>query len=140
MWSPMRIERLRCDRARGPVCGDVPRGVAVLPRRDGQLSVTHAERPRAACSHEPTANERRCSWTRRSATVERMTIQRMEHVGIAVDDLEAAKPFFVELGLELQGEGQVEGGWVDRVVGLEGVRVECAMVETPRTATDGSSW
>ena len=60
-----------------------------------------------------------------------MTIQRMEHVGIVVDDLEAATAFFVALGLELQGEGQVEGGWVDRVVGLEGVRVEYAMVETP---------
>jgi catechol 2,3-dioxygenase-like lactoylglutathione lyase family enzyme len=55
----------------------------------------------------------------------------MEHVGIVVDDLEAAKAFFVELGLKLQGEWQVEGGWVDRVVGLQGVRVEYAMVETP---------
>ena len=48
-----------------------------------------------------------------------------------VDDLEAATAFFGELGLKLQGEGQVEGGWVDRVVGLEGVRVEYAMMETP---------
>jgi catechol 2,3-dioxygenase-like lactoylglutathione lyase family enzyme len=38
---------------------------------------------------------------------------------------------FVELGLKLPGEGTVEGGWVDRVVGLEGVRAEIAMVETP---------
>lgn len=60
-----------------------------------------------------------------------MTIQRMEHVGIVVDALAAARAFFVELGLKLQGEGQVEGGWVDRVVGLEGVRVEYAMMETP---------
>jgi catechol 2,3-dioxygenase-like lactoylglutathione lyase family enzyme len=60
-----------------------------------------------------------------------MTIQRMDHVGIVVDDLAAAKAFFVELGLELQGEGSVEGDWVDRVVGLEGVRAEIAMVETP---------
>lgn len=60
-----------------------------------------------------------------------MTIQRLEHVGIVVDDLESATAFFLELGLTLQGEGQVEGGWVDRVVGLEGVRVEYAMVETP---------
>ena len=59
-----------------------------------------------------------------------MTIQRMEHVGIVVDDLAAATAFFVELGLKLQGEGPVEGGWVDRVVGLEGVRVEVAMLET----------
>ena len=49
-----------------------------------------------------------------------MTIQRMDHVGIVVDDLAAATAFFVELGLKLQGEGSVEGGWVDRVVGLEG--------------------
>jgi catechol 2,3-dioxygenase-like lactoylglutathione lyase family enzyme len=60
-----------------------------------------------------------------------MTIQRMDHVGIVVDDLAAATAFFVELGLELQGEAEVEGGWVDRVVGLEGVRAEIAMLETP---------
>jgi catechol 2,3-dioxygenase-like lactoylglutathione lyase family enzyme len=60
-----------------------------------------------------------------------MTVQRMEHVGIVVDDLAAATAFFVELGLKLQGEGRVEGGWVDRIVGLEGVRAEVAMVETP---------
>lgn len=51
-----------------------------------------------------------------------MTIQRMGHVGIVVDDLAAATAFFVELGLELQGEWQVEGEWVHRIVGLEGVR------------------
>jgi catechol 2,3-dioxygenase-like lactoylglutathione lyase family enzyme len=60
-----------------------------------------------------------------------MTIQRIEHVGIVVDDLAAATAFFVELGLELQGDRPVEGGWVDRVVGLEGVRAEIAMVQTP---------
>ena len=60
-----------------------------------------------------------------------MTIQRMDHVGVVVDDRAAATAFFVELGLKLQGEGPVEGGWVDRVVGLEGVRAEIAMVETP---------
>jgi catechol 2,3-dioxygenase-like lactoylglutathione lyase family enzyme len=64
-------------------------------------------------------------------TIEHMTIQRMDHVGIVVDDLAAATEFFVELGLNLQGEGSVEGGSVDRVVGLEGVRAELAMVETP---------
>jgi catechol 2,3-dioxygenase-like lactoylglutathione lyase family enzyme len=60
-----------------------------------------------------------------------MAIQRMDHVGIVVDDLAAATAFFLELGLELQGEGLVEGDWVDRVVGLEGVRAEIAMLETP---------
>jgi catechol 2,3-dioxygenase-like lactoylglutathione lyase family enzyme len=60
-----------------------------------------------------------------------MTIRRMEHVGIVVEDLAAATAFFLELGLKLQGERGVEGRWVDRVVGLEGVRAEIAMVETP---------
>ena len=60
-----------------------------------------------------------------------MTIQRLENVGIVVDDLAAATEFFVELGLELLGEGPVEGDWVDRVVGLEGVRVDVAMLQTP---------
>ncbi|MCA1702575.1 MAG: VOC family protein [Actinobacteria bacterium] len=59
-----------------------------------------------------------------------MTVQRMEHVGIVVDDLAAATAFFVELGLELQGEWPAEGDWVDRIVGLEGVRVDAAMMET----------
>jgi catechol 2,3-dioxygenase-like lactoylglutathione lyase family enzyme len=43
----------------------------------------------------------------------------MDHVGIVVDDLAAATDFFVELGLVLQGQGTVEGRWVDRIVGLE---------------------
>jgi catechol 2,3-dioxygenase-like lactoylglutathione lyase family enzyme len=60
-----------------------------------------------------------------------MTIQRMDHVGIVVDDLADAVAFFVELGLELQGEVPVEGDWVDRVVGLEGVRAQIAMLRTP---------
>jgi catechol 2,3-dioxygenase-like lactoylglutathione lyase family enzyme len=60
-----------------------------------------------------------------------MTLQRMDHVGIVVDDLAAATEFFVELGLEPQGDGSVEGGWVDRIVGLEGVQVDFAMMQTP---------
>jgi catechol 2,3-dioxygenase-like lactoylglutathione lyase family enzyme len=58
-------------------------------------------------------------------------IERMDHVGIVVDDLAAAIEFFVELGLEVQGQGRVEGRTVDRVVGLEGVRSEIAMLQTP---------
>jgi catechol 2,3-dioxygenase-like lactoylglutathione lyase family enzyme len=60
-----------------------------------------------------------------------VAIERMDHVGIVVDDLAAATAFFVELGLELQGGGPVEGAWVDRVVGLDGVRAEIAMLQTP---------
>ena len=60
-----------------------------------------------------------------------MTVRRMDNVGIVVDDLPAAVAFFVELGLELEGEMPVEGPWVDRVVGLNGVRVDMAMMRTP---------
>jgi catechol 2,3-dioxygenase-like lactoylglutathione lyase family enzyme len=60
-----------------------------------------------------------------------MAIKKMEHVGIVVDDLPAAIEFFAELGLELRGQMPVEGGWVDRIVGLDGVRVDTAMLRTP---------
>src|SRR3979409_2712200 len=60
-----------------------------------------------------------------------MTIQRMDHVGVVVDDLEAAIAFFAELGMELEGEAPIEGPWVDRVNGLDGVRVDIAMMRTP---------
>ena len=60
-----------------------------------------------------------------------MTIQRMEHIGIVVDDLAGATEFFVELGLELQGEAPVEGRWVDRVTGLIGVKADIALLQTP---------
>ena len=59
-----------------------------------------------------------------------MTLQRMDNVLIVVEDLEAAKAFFVELGMELEGETTVEGPWVDRIVGLENVRSEIAMMRT----------
>jgi catechol 2,3-dioxygenase-like lactoylglutathione lyase family enzyme len=60
-----------------------------------------------------------------------MTLRRMDNVLIVVDDLEAAKAFFVELGMELEGQTTVEGRWVDLVVGLENVRSEIAMMRTP---------
>ena len=60
-----------------------------------------------------------------------MTLQRMDNVLIVVDDLEAAKAFFAELGMELEGETTVEGPWADSVVGLQGVRSDIAMMRTP---------
>jgi catechol 2,3-dioxygenase-like lactoylglutathione lyase family enzyme len=61
-----------------------------------------------------------------------MAIKRMDHVGVVVDDLDAAIAFFVELGMERAGEvTPVEGRWVDRVVGLTDVRVDIAFVQTP---------
>ena len=60
-----------------------------------------------------------------------MTIERMDNVLIVVEDLEAAKAFFAELGLELEGETSVEGHWVDSTVGLDGVRADITMMRTP---------
>jgi catechol 2,3-dioxygenase-like lactoylglutathione lyase family enzyme len=60
-----------------------------------------------------------------------VSIQRLDNVLIVVEDLEAAKAFFVELGMELEGETQVEGPWVDGVVGLDGVRADITMLRTP---------
>jgi catechol 2,3-dioxygenase-like lactoylglutathione lyase family enzyme len=60
-----------------------------------------------------------------------MTIQRMDNVLIVVEDLDAVIAFFVELGLELQGRGPVEGPWVEQVIGLADVRQDIAMLRTP---------
>ena len=60
-----------------------------------------------------------------------MTLKRMDNILIVVEDLEAAKEFFFELGMELEGEMPLEGQFVDQVVGLENVRSEIAMMRTP---------
>ena len=60
-----------------------------------------------------------------------MAVQRMDNVGIVVEDLAATIAFFRELGLELEGEGMIEGEWSGRVTGLPGQRVEVAMLRTP---------
>jgi len=59
-----------------------------------------------------------------------MGIQRLEHVGIVVDDLAEAIEFFSALGLERRGEGTVEGEWAGRIIGLEDVKAEMAMLRT----------
>lgn len=60
-----------------------------------------------------------------------MGVQRMDNVGIVVEDLDAAIGFFQELGLDLEGRAPVEGEWASRVTGLPGMRVEIAMMRTP---------
>ncbi|MBU9684421.1 VOC family protein [Burkholderia gladioli] len=60
-----------------------------------------------------------------------MTVKRMDNVGIAVEDLDAAIGFFTELGLDLEGRAPIEGDWADGVTGLPGMRVEIAMMRTP---------
>jgi len=60
-----------------------------------------------------------------------MTLKRMDNVGIVVESLDAAIPFFVELGLRLEGRATIEGEWAGRVTGLGAQRVEIAMLVTP---------
>src|SRR5690606_5471344 len=60
-----------------------------------------------------------------------MAVQRMDNVGIVVDDLQAAVAFFTELGMELEGEAQIEGAVADRMLGLDGARSSIAMMRTP---------
>ena len=60
-----------------------------------------------------------------------MSLRRMDNVGIVVEDLPAAIVFFRELGLELEGQGTIEGDWAGRVTGLRDQRVEVAMMRTP---------
>jgi catechol 2,3-dioxygenase-like lactoylglutathione lyase family enzyme len=60
-----------------------------------------------------------------------MTIKRMDHVSVVVDDLPAAIAFFTTLGMAIEGKMPVEGPWVDRVNGLENVQVDIVMMRTP---------
>ena len=60
-----------------------------------------------------------------------MALQRMDNVGIVVEDLPATIAFFRELGLELEGQGTIEGEWAGRVTGLGDQQVEIAMMRTP---------
>jgi|SRR5215210_952934 len=60
-----------------------------------------------------------------------MTIKRLDHTSVVVEDLAAAIAYFSELGLEQEGEAALEGEWVDRVNGLESVRVDIVMMRTP---------
>ena len=60
-----------------------------------------------------------------------MALQRMDNVLIVVDDLEAVKAFFAELGMELEGQTTVEGPSVDRLIGLRNVRATLALMRTP---------
>jgi len=60
-----------------------------------------------------------------------LKIRRIDHVGVIVNNLSAAKAFFLDFGLEVQGEGEVEGEWVDQVVGLNNVKAAIVMLGMP---------
>jgi catechol 2,3-dioxygenase-like lactoylglutathione lyase family enzyme len=78
-------------------------------------------RLRSGCGHRGRDNAKEYS----------MTILRMDNVLIVVDDLDAVVSFFVEIGMELEGKGPVEGRWVERVIGIDDVRQDVAMLRTP---------
>src|SRR4051812_2429684 len=86
-----------------------------------------AARPVGACARSEVRMSRSC----RRLRSHNMTLQRMDNVLIVVEDLEAAKAFFSELGMALDAETTVEGPWVDQTVGLEGVRADIAMMRPP---------
>jgi catechol 2,3-dioxygenase-like lactoylglutathione lyase family enzyme len=65
-----------------------------------------------------------------------MKFQKIDHIGVVVNDLDAAKAFFLDFGLEVQGEGEVEGEWVDRVVGLQGVKSAIVVLRPPDGGTN----
>jgi catechol 2,3-dioxygenase-like lactoylglutathione lyase family enzyme len=60
-----------------------------------------------------------------------MTVLRMDNVLVVVDDLQAAISFFLEIGLELEGQTTVEGPWIDRIVGFDGAKCDVAMMRSP---------
>ena len=60
-----------------------------------------------------------------------MTIRRLDHVSVVVHDLPAAVDFFTALGMTLEGQAAVEGPWVDRINGIDGVQVDIVMMRTP---------
>ncbi len=64
-------------------------------------------------------------------TAESKTGLRLDNVLVVVEDLDAAIAFFIELGMELEGRAQLEGDFVDRVIGIDGARDEIAMMRTP---------
>jgi catechol 2,3-dioxygenase-like lactoylglutathione lyase family enzyme len=104
-----------------------------------EVGLVYASTDAALAERDPGSRRRRSSWDSKpegplprgyARTEVSGSIQSLENVGIVVDDLAAAKAFFVELGLEQVGEAEVTGEWVDRVVGLEGVRCELSMLQT----------
>ena len=60
-----------------------------------------------------------------------MTIKRLDHVSVVVEDLAVATAFFTALGMTVAGEAAIEGAWVDRVNAIEGVQVDIVMMQTP---------
>ncbi len=106
-----------------------------LHELDGDLpaaATAYAEASRRAANITERDHLVRQAARARALGIKLMTLQRMDHVGVIVDDLAGAIEFFTELrGLEVQGRFSVGGAEVDRIVGLEGVENDAAMIQTP---------
>ena len=108
----------RCSRrSRRSPRADGPRGVGP-GGADGLTTSNSREGPASTAAHG-------LCYTRD------MTIKRLDHVSVVVDDLAAAIAFFTALGMTPEGEAAVEGQWVDRVNALESVQVDIVMMRTP---------
>src|ERR1700742_3756590 len=106
-----------------------------MSRSSGRLR-SSGERPRAARpttrgDHDAELSAARRVHDRGAGRRPIMTVLRLEHIGVVVDDLAAATAFFTTLGLEVEGETSVEGGLVDRINGLDGVRADVVILRTP---------
>src|SRR5580765_4319415 len=60
-----------------------------------------------------------------------MTIKRLDHISVVVEDLPAAIAFFTELGMAIEGQIPIDGPWVDRINGIKGIQVDIVMMKTP---------
>jgi catechol 2,3-dioxygenase-like lactoylglutathione lyase family enzyme len=79
------------------------------------------------------SSRERAAWTAAHGLcyIRDMTIKRLDHVSVVVDDLAAAIAFFTALGMAIEGEAPIEGSWVDRVNGIENIQVDIVMMRTP---------
>lgn len=60
-----------------------------------------------------------------------MTIRRLDHVSVVVEDLDAAEQFFTALGMTVEGRAPIEGPFVDRLNGIDDIRIDIVMMRTP---------
>jgi catechol 2,3-dioxygenase-like lactoylglutathione lyase family enzyme len=113
-------------------------GKGAFQRRAHATPVRSTARARPSAFAHPTqrttSNSReRSTWTAAHGLcyTRDMTIKRLDHIVVVVDDLPAAIAFFTTLGMTLEGEMPIEGPWVDRVNGIENVQVDIVMMRTP---------
>src|SRR5918911_5502604 len=106
-------------------CREAPTGSA------HQVKGPRAARPTTPGDHDAEESAARRVHAAGAGGRPFMTVQRLEHIGVVVDDLAGATAFFVALGLEVEGEASVDGRSVDRINGLEDVHADIVILRTP---------